>query len=80
MNKGFEFDVRALLANFFKFFKGDFAPKHAELGALVKRNPGWRLCVVTSSGRLAGATGLKFTKVSPPIPLGGIRLKFYLTE
>ncbi len=53
-------------------------PIYAELGRVFReRFSGWRLGLVTSKPRLAEQTGLRFSKVSPPILHGGIRICVY---
>ncbi len=51
---------------------------YAALGEVLKdRFSGWRLGLVTSEAGLARATGLSFHRTSPPIPLGGLKIKLY---
>ncbi|WP_136440782.1 THUMP domain-containing class I SAM-dependent RNA methyltransferase [Pacificoceanicola onchidii] len=53
---------------------------YAALGQVAReRFVGWRLGMVTADGGLAKATGLTFSKVSAPIPHGGLKIKLYQT-
>ncbi|MBN2670512.1 MAG: hypothetical protein JXX29_02500 [Deltaproteobacteria bacterium] len=51
---------------------------YQQIGDIKRANPSWKLCLVTSNPKLAQATGIRFKKISPPIPMGGVRIKFYL--
>lgn len=46
---------------------------------LRERFSGWRAGIVTSEPSLARATGLHFSDISPPVPLGGLKIKLYKT-
>lgn len=51
---------------------------YSALGEVLKAQfTGWRLGMVTSEAGLARATGLTFDKTSPPVPLGGLKIKLY---
>jgi putative N6-adenine-specific DNA methylase len=52
---------------------------YKDLGDFVNKTENSRLCLITTNQKLASATGIKFKQISPPIPLGGMRLKFYLS-
>ncbi len=53
---------------------------YGALGQTLKtRFRGWRLGMVTSEPSLARATGLNFAETSPPVPLGGLKIKLYQT-
>lgn len=56
----------------------DTSRLYKRLGDLAQQRSGWKLCVITSSAQLAKASGVKFTKVSDAVPVGGVRVKFYL--
>lgn len=53
---------------------------YGALGQVLKeRFKGWRVGIVTSEAGLARATGLRFSDTSPPVPLGGLKIKLYKT-
>ncbi len=47
---------------------------------LSSRFSGWRVGLITANPRLAGATGLTFTRPTPPVSHGGLRVTLYRTE
>ena len=51
---------------------------YALIGQLKKQHPDWQLCLITSNEKFAKATNVAFEKISAPIPMGGVRIKFYL--
>jgi putative N6-adenine-specific DNA methylase len=54
------------------------AALHADLGLLMSTNlRGWRLGMVTANPRLARNVGLRWDRVSDPIPHGGLRVRVY---
>ena len=59
-------------------------PEHmplATLGKLASRQfAEWTVGFITTDERLAQASGLAFTRSSPPLPHGGLRVKLYLRE
>ncbi len=51
---------------------------YADLGRLMSTTlEGWRLAVVTANPRLARNVGLRWDRVSDPIPHGGLRVRVY---
>ncbi|MBN2715040.1 MAG: hypothetical protein JXX14_04240, partial [Deltaproteobacteria bacterium] len=57
---------------------GSILDTYREIGQLARRYPQWKLCLIASDAKLVKKTGIKFTNVSPLIPMGGIRIRFYL--
>jgi len=54
---------------------------HRTLGERLKRGfSRWRVALITSDARLAKATGLRFSKQTPPVDHGGLRVRLHLTE
>jgi putative N6-adenine-specific DNA methylase len=54
---------------------------YATLGKLASRPYAeWTVGFVTTDPRLAQASGLAFTRTSPPVPHGGLRIKLYLRD
>jgi len=54
---------------------------YATLGKLASRQYAeWTVGFVTTDSRLAQASGLAFTRSTPPLPHGGLRVKLYLRE
>ncbi|HUR41007.1 MAG TPA: class I SAM-dependent RNA methyltransferase [Verrucomicrobiae bacterium] len=54
---------------------------YATLGKLANRPfAGWTVGFVTTDERLALASGIAFTRMGPPVPHGGLRVKLYLRE
>ncbi len=54
---------------------------YAALGEVLKTQfSGWRVGVVTSEVGLARATGLPFASSTPPVPLGGLKIKLHRTD
>jgi putative N6-adenine-specific DNA methylase len=54
---------------------------YATLGKLASRQyADWTFGFVTTDPRLAQASGIAFTRSSPPLPHGGLRVKLYLRE
>lgn len=54
---------------------------YATLGKLADRHYAqWTVGFVTTDERLARASGLAFTRTSPPVPHGGLRVKLYLRD
>ncbi|MBN2529934.1 MAG: hypothetical protein JXR76_26325 [Deltaproteobacteria bacterium] len=51
---------------------------YRQIGQLKIQHSKWRLCLITSDAKLARATGVSFSDVSAPIPMGGVRINFYL--
>lgn len=52
---------------------------YATLGKLASRHYAeWTFGFVTTEARLAQASGVAFTRVTPPVPHGGLRVKLYL--
>ena len=41
---------------------------------------GWRVGLMTSDAALAKATGLTFTRTSPPVAHGGLKVRMYATD
>jgi putative N6-adenine-specific DNA methylase len=61
--------------------KGDLFALHAALGRVLReRFAGWRVGLITSEPKLAGATGLPFIAPGPPVPHGKLRIRLYRTE
>lgn len=58
--------------------KADLLALYQQIGQFKKHNPTWQLCLITASTKLAKSTGIRFKKISPPIPMGGVRIRFYL--
>ena len=56
-------------------------PLYRTLGhVLAVRFAGWRVGLITSQPKLAGATGLGFTLPAPPVSHGGLRVTLYRTR
>ncbi|WP_050929183.1 THUMP domain-containing class I SAM-dependent RNA methyltransferase [Aestuariivita boseongensis] len=54
---------------------------YSALGEVLKTNfAGWRVGIVTSEAGLARATGLPFVASTPPVPLGGLKIKLHRTD
>jgi putative N6-adenine-specific DNA methylase len=54
---------------------------YATLGKLASRRYAeWTVGFVTADPRLARASGLAFTRSTPPLPHGGLRVKLYLRD
>lgn len=54
---------------------------YATLGKLTSRKyVEWTVGFVTTDPRLARASGLAFTRTTPPLPHGGLRVKLYLRD
>jgi putative N6-adenine-specific DNA methylase len=54
---------------------------YAELGSVFRKQfGGWRFGMITTQQHLAEATGLKFIKVSEPLPHGGLKIRLYQAE
>lgn len=54
---------------------------YATLGKLANRQyEEWTVGFVTTDPRLAQASGLAFTRSTPPLPHGGLRVKLYLRD
>ena len=54
---------------------------YATLGKLASRQYAeWSVGFITTDERLAQASGLAFTRSTPPLPHGGLRVKLYLRE
>jgi putative N6-adenine-specific DNA methylase len=54
---------------------------YAALGKLASRQYAqWSVGFITTDARLAQASGLAFTRVTPPLPHGGLKVKLYLWE
>jgi putative N6-adenine-specific DNA methylase len=54
---------------------------YATLGKLASRRYAeWTVGFVTTDPRLAQASGLAFTRSTPPLPHGGLRVKLYLRD
>jgi putative N6-adenine-specific DNA methylase len=54
---------------------------YATLGKLASRRYAeWTVGFITTDERLAQASGLAFTRSTPPLPHGGLRVKLYLRE
>jgi len=60
--------------------RAQLVPLYRALGTtLLRRFAGWRVGLVTSERRLAGATGLPFLPPGPPVPHGGLRVTLHRT-
>ncbi len=54
---------------------------YGALGEVLKTQfSGWRVGLVTSEAGLARATGLPFVASTPPVPLGGLKIKLHRTD
>ena len=54
------------------------ADLYADMGRLMSTTfRGWRLAVVTANPKLARSVGLRWDRVSDPIPHGGLRVRVY---
>ncbi len=51
---------------------------YRQIGDLKKRHPDWQLCLIASDHKQALETGIDFLNTSAPIPMGGVRIRFYL--
>lgn len=51
---------------------------YRQIGDQKKRHPDWQLCVIASDHRQALETGIDFVNISAAIPMGGVRIRFYL--
>lgn len=51
---------------------------YRQIGNLKKRHPNWQLCLIASDHKQAQETGIDFLNISAPIPMGGVRIRFYL--
>lgn len=60
---------------------GQLRDLYASLGKLANRPyADWSVGFVTTEERLAQASGIAFTRLGPPIPHGGLRIKLYMRE
>jgi putative N6-adenine-specific DNA methylase len=51
---------------------------YRQIGDLKKHHPDWQLCVIASDHKQALETGIDFVNISAAIPMGGVRIRFYL--